>query len=151
MQPIQSYPVFEADQVLSNGHLNNLLNYLEQQERLTRIKLLGRGIVCGLEIQSSPSEISISKGCGLTSQGYLIQLCDTSYSSYTNYTPPTLPNDLTFLTQCSIENRNKIPFYNQKDILELIPSDDKETEEKNHLIPSICRIMLLCFFWKRSK
>uniref|UniRef100_UPI0025CB818A PKD domain-containing protein n=1 Tax=Algoriphagus sp. TaxID=1872435 RepID=UPI0025CB818A len=133
MQPLQSYPVFEADQVLSNGHLNNLLNYLEQQERLTRIKLLGRGIVCGLEITSSPSEIIIGKGCGITSQGYLIQLCDTNYTFFSNYTPPTLPNDLTFLTQCSTENRNNVPFYNQKDILELIPSNDKETEGKKPL------------------
>ncbi len=133
MQPLQTYPVFEADQVLSNGHLNNLLNYLEQQERLTRIKLLGRGIVCGLEIQSSPSEIIVSKGCGITSQGYLIQLCDTSYSFYTTYTAPTLPNDLTFLTQCSTENRNEIPYYGQKDILELIPSNDKELEDKKPL------------------
>ncbi|MEN2280587.1 PKD domain-containing protein [Algoriphagus sp. SE2] len=133
MQPIQSYPVFEADQVLSNGHLNNLLNYLEQQERLTRIKLLGRGIVCGFKINSSPSQITISKGCGITSQGYLIQLCDTNYSFYSNYTSPALPNDLTFLTQCSTEDRNKVPYYNQKDILQLIPSDDKETEGKKPL------------------
>jgi hypothetical protein len=80
MQPIQSYPVFEADQVLSNGHLNNLVNYLEQQERLTRIKLVGRGIVCGLEINPSNAAINISKGCGLTSQGYLMQLCDTNFT-----------------------------------------------------------------------
>ncbi|WP_339875676.1 PKD domain-containing protein [uncultured Algoriphagus sp.] len=133
MQPLLSYPVFEADQVLSNGHLNNLLNYLEQQERLTRIKLIGRGIVCGLEIQSSASEITLSKGCGLTSQGYLIQLCDTSYSFYASYSPPALPSDLTFLTQCGTENRNKVPFYQQKDILELIPSDDKQSDGKKPL------------------
>src|SRR5690606_602051 len=109
MQPLQSYPVFEADQVLSNGHLNNLLNYLEQQERLTRIKTIGNGIVCGLEINSSDTALNISKGCGLTSQGYLVQLCETNYTDFIAYTPPVLPNDLYFLTQCGEENRNDIP------------------------------------------
>jgi hypothetical protein len=133
MQALQSYPVFEADQVLSNSHLNNLLNYLEQQERLTRIKLLGRGIVCGLEINSSNSAIAISKGCGLSSQGFLIQLCDTNYTHFVGYTPPALPPDLYFLTQCSTENRANVPFYGEKDLLELIPDSDKETEGKQPL------------------
>lgn len=133
MQALQSYPVFEADQVLSNGHLNNLLNYLEQQERLTRIKLLGRGIVCGLEINSSNAAIAISKGCGLSSQGFLFQLCDTNYTHFVGYTPPALPSDLYFLTQCSTENRVNVPFYGQKDLLELIPDSDKETEGKKSL------------------
>ncbi|GAA0879205.1 hypothetical protein GCM10009119_21730 [Algoriphagus jejuensis] len=133
MQPLNSYPVFEADQVLSNGHLNNLLNYLEQQERLTRIKLVGRGIVCGLEITTSNTAITLSKGCGLTSQGYLIQLCETNFTHYTAYVPPVLPNDLYFLTQCSAENRDQIPYYGQKDILELIPEGDKDTTDKKLL------------------
>jgi hypothetical protein len=133
MQPIQSYPVFEADQVLSNGHLNNLLNYLEQQERLTRIKLVGRGIVCGLEINTSNTAINISKGCGLTSQGFLIQLCDSNFTDYISYTPPVLPNDLYFLTQCGDENMDNVPYYGAKDILQLIPDSDKETEGKKSL------------------
>lgn len=133
MQPLQSYPVFEADQVLSNGHLNNLLNYLEQQERLTRIKLVGRGIACGLEINTSNAAINISKGCGLTSQGYLMQLCDTNYTHFISYSPPVLPNDLYFLTQCGEENRDKVPYYGSKDILQLIPDSDKETEGKKSI------------------
>ena len=133
MQPLQSYPVFEADQVLSNGHLNNLLNYLEQQERLTRIKLIGRGVVCGLEINTSSTAIRINKGCGLTSQGYLVQLCDSNFTHFVTYNPPVLPNDLYFLTQCGDENRNNIPYYGAKDIFELIPDSDKETEEKKPL------------------
>ena len=133
MQPLQSYPVFEADQVLSNGHLNNLLNYLEQQERLTRTKTIGRGIVCGLEVSSSDTVISISKGCGLTSQGYLVQLCETDYTHFIAYTPPVLPNDLYFLTQCKDENRGDIPYYSGNDIFELISASDKENEAKRPL------------------
>ena len=50
MLPVNiSYPFFEANQVLSNEHLNQLFNYLDEQERLTRTNLIGIGIVCGLE------------------------------------------------------------------------------------------------------
>lgn len=75
MLPVNiSYPLFEANQVLSNEHLNQLFDYLDEQERLTRTNLIGIGIVCGLEpsIADSGDSISISKGCGVTSQGFLI-------------------------------------------------------------------------------
>ena len=107
-----TYPVFEADQVLTNQHLNNLFNYLDQQERLTRNKLIGSGIVCGLEITNANGTIEISKGCGLTSQGFLILLCETVYTYYIPYTRPALPDDLEFVTQCNTEiDRNHIPFF----------------------------------------
>lgn len=133
MQALQSYPVFEADQVLSNDHLNNLLNYLEQQQRLTRIKLIGRGIVCGLEINSSNEAIAISKGCAITSQGHLIQLCEGRFTHVIPYSPPELPNDLYFISQCGEASRENIPYYNREDILELIEESDTETENKENL------------------
>ena len=45
-----TYPVFEANQVLTNAHLNDLFEYLDEQTRLTRANLIGIGIVCGLEV-----------------------------------------------------------------------------------------------------
>ena len=75
MLPVNiSYPLFEANQVLSNEHLNQLFDYLDEQERLTRTNLIGIGIVCGLEpsIAATGDSVSISKGCGVTSEGYLI-------------------------------------------------------------------------------
>ncbi|MFI5171332.1 MAG: hypothetical protein ACHQFW_03025, partial [Chitinophagales bacterium] len=66
------YPVFVADQVLTPGHLNEITTYLDDQDRLTRNKLIGIGIACGLELNCSGSAISISKGVGVTSKGYLI-------------------------------------------------------------------------------
>ncbi|QDA61592.1 hypothetical protein [Hymenobacter jejuensis] len=77
MRPTQdTYPVFEANQVLTNAHLNQVFNYLDEQERLTRANLIGIGIVCGLEIQldttAGTAVIYLSKGCGITSEGYLI-------------------------------------------------------------------------------
>src|SRR5262245_29309989 len=69
------YPVFEANQVLTSGHLNDVFDYLDQQTRLTRSTLIGVGIVCGLEIKldtSAGTAIHLSTGCGVTSEGYLI-------------------------------------------------------------------------------
>ncbi len=69
-----SYPNFEANQVLSSEHLNDLFKYLDEQDRLTRTNLIGIGIVCGLEpsIVAAGDSMRISKGCGVTSEGYLI-------------------------------------------------------------------------------
>lgn len=69
-----SYPVFESGQVLTSGHLNDLVEYLEQTDRLTRNKLVGIGIVCGFEVcyEPTPNQIRLSAGCAVTSKGYLI-------------------------------------------------------------------------------
>jgi len=69
-----SYPNFEANQVLASEHLNDLFNYLDEQGRLTRTNLIGIGIVCGLEPVIAPAgdSMRIGKGCGVTSEGYLI-------------------------------------------------------------------------------
>ncbi|PMB51189.1 hypothetical protein CEN39_16665 [Fischerella thermalis CCMEE 5201] len=72
------YPSFQPNQVLTSNHLNDLANYLEQQHRLTRQKLIGIGIVCGLQVDLdrtvSDIKINISPGVGITSEGYLIIL-----------------------------------------------------------------------------
>ncbi len=100
MEPTQSkYPIFEANQVLSNSHLNQVFDYLDEQERLTRANLIGIGIVCGLEIRFEvPAEaaatIHLSKGCGVTSEGYLIvEPEDLTLVSYRDY---NLPSDLDY-------------------------------------------------------
>lgn len=106
-----SFPVFEADQVLTNNHLNDLRRYLDEQNRLTRNKLIGAGIVCGLQVTASPATIHVSKGCGLTSQGQLILLCDKDYTHAIPYAPLDLPEDIDFITQCSGKSSSRIPFY----------------------------------------
>ena len=58
------FPVFEANQVLTSGHLNDAFDYLDQQTRQTRANLIGIGIVCGLEIKldsSAGTAITLSK------------------------------------------------------------------------------------------
>jgi hypothetical protein len=92
MRPTQDkYPFFEANQVLTNAHLNQAIQYLDEQERLTRANLIGIGIVCGLEIKlnASKTAVHISKGCGVTSEGYLIvEPNNVALVSYRDYKAP---------------------------------------------------------------
>jgi len=116
MSIVNTYPVFEPDQVLTNKHLNQMFNYLDEQDRLTRCKLLGSGIVCGLEISHTNDTINITKGCGLTSQGFIILFCDhigeNGYKYYIPFTRPPFPNDIELITQCGPDpNRSNIPFF----------------------------------------
>ncbi len=83
MLPTQiNYPEFVPDQLLTSEHLNQMFGYLEEQERLTRTNLIGIGIVCGLEIvvSTDSSAITIKKGCGITSEGYLIIVPEVTYT-----------------------------------------------------------------------
>lgn len=112
------YPVFEANQVLTNRHLNQVFNYLNEQERLTRANLIGIGIVCGLELEIGGSAtaptVRIRKGCGITSEGYLIvEPADVDLVSYRIYTPPT---DLPYP-----------PFTGAGPLLEMFPSGEPDT------------------------
>lgn len=79
------YPKFVADQVLTSDNLNDLFGYLDEQGRMTRTNLSGIGIVCGLDIKTSPdgSGITISKGVGVTSSGYLISVPEVKYTKRT--------------------------------------------------------------------
>ncbi len=93
MRPTQDvYPSFEANQVLTSGNLNQDFDYLDEQERLTRANLIGIGIVCGLELRietGAAATVHVSRGCGVTSQGYLlVEPDDLALVSYREYTPP---------------------------------------------------------------
>ena len=138
------YIVFEPDQVLSDKHLNALFDYLDQQNRWTRNKLIGAGIVCGLELAYDPGavSVSISAGCGLTSQGYIIlreQPLD-AYTYFTAYDPPDDSKyDLPF-------DKTKVPFYKDfcagRTIYELLTTNDHNTliannEDGGQLLSSV--------------
>jgi len=85
------YPEFVADQVLTADHLNELFDYLDEQDRLTRRCLIGIGIVCGLEVTYSVANILISRGIGVTSKGYLVEFPGGTYTHYRKYTLPLPP------------------------------------------------------------
>ena len=117
------YMVFEADQVLTNDHLNKLFNYLDQQNRWTRNKLIGIGIVCGLNIVQHTGVIEITKGCGVTSQGYLIILDKAKqYTYYLPYTGVDQPKDLPFTYPGNLPFFK--PFNANKTIFSLLTDDD---------------------------
>jgi hypothetical protein len=80
------YPKFVADQVLTSDNLNDLFGYLDEQGRMTRTNLSGIGIVCGLKVKTAAdgSSITISKGVGVTSSGYLVSVPEITYTKRTS-------------------------------------------------------------------
>jgi hypothetical protein len=88
MLPVNTvFPEFVPDQLLTSSDLNELFGYLDEQGRMTRTNLIGIGIVCGLEVKLNPAktELTITKGCGVTSEGYLISVPLTIYSEFNTF------------------------------------------------------------------
>lgn len=84
-----SYPVFTSGQILTSSHLNDMVEYLEPQDRLTRTKLVGIGVVCGLEVSLRPgAQVRVSGGCAVTSEGYLLVLDGRTYDQFRPYKVP---------------------------------------------------------------
>lgn len=73
-QITNQYSLFEANQVLTHAQLNTIADYLADQERLTRVKLLGVGIVDGLRLSLQTNLITVTPGIGLTTDGDLLYL-----------------------------------------------------------------------------
>ncbi len=67
---------FTKNQVLTEGHLNQIVDYFDDQIRLSRTCLSGVGIVCGFEVScnETDSEITITQGVGVTTDGDLMHL-----------------------------------------------------------------------------
>ena len=68
----KTYPVFEANQVLSHDHLNGMRNYFNTEIHSTRNQLIGVGIVNGLDFELSQQGITINGGAGISTNGYRI-------------------------------------------------------------------------------
>jgi len=89
---LNSYPLFANNQVLTSAQLNELVAYLDEQNRLTRVKLIGTGVACGFELKPdapvNATEIAIFKGIGVTSMGYLMTDGDCVVRRYRPYTLP---------------------------------------------------------------
>jgi PKD repeat protein len=81
------FPEFVADQLLTAEDLNNMFGYLEEQERLTRTTMIGIGIICGLEVKtaSDGTNLTISRGGGDTSEGYLMRLETETFYEYKEF------------------------------------------------------------------
>ena len=64
------YAVFEPDQVLTHGQLNSLSEFLDRQDRLSRVDLIGVGIASGLRVSRVEAGVRISRGMGITSDQF---------------------------------------------------------------------------------
>ncbi|MEM6268876.1 MAG: hypothetical protein AAF998_05530 [Bacteroidota bacterium] len=74
------YPVFVPGQVLSHARLNEIVNYLDIQDRISRVDLTGTGVACGLDLEWNGTSLNISHGFGLSSDGYILKICDATTS-----------------------------------------------------------------------
>jgi hypothetical protein len=104
-------PIFEPNQVLKNTDLNSIVTYLDSQNRLTRTHLIGMGIVCGLEVQLvGNAEIRFTPGCGITSEGFIIEYIlatgenATDLNRFTHYREEPIPKNRIITTDPSTEN-----------------------------------------------
>lgn len=81
----KTFPVFESNQILTSTQLNGLRDFLFEEEKRSRVNLSGIGIVQGLEISYNNGVLEISKGYGVTSDGYLIEFEGGKFKYYGNY------------------------------------------------------------------
>lgn len=114
---INCYPIFETNQILTSTQLNRLREFLDKDNRITRLNIAGSGIVSGLEAEFtlSSSLLSVKKGYGITSDGYLIiNENELLLKRYKNY---ILPEDDAY--ELFIKDKKQI------DIYELFPDNTK--------------------------
>ncbi len=108
------FPVFEENQVLTEEQLNQVVTYLDQQTRLSRRNLHGYGTVCGLHLSMVNRQIQLSKGCGLTSDGDLLEW----------------PSDTTFPNVRLFKDEHvKYPMFQNAVVYELLPAGVKREEQ----------------------
>ena len=75
------YRKFSDNQVLTEGQLNEFLDYFDDQDRLSRTRLNGVGIVCGFKSKivtdlkdKTLYSLEVTQGAGVTTDGDLITL-----------------------------------------------------------------------------
>ena len=84
------YTIFENNQVLTADQLNDLHQYLNLQDRATRTKVIGVGIIGGLEIgQLATGSIVVSRGAAITTDGDLAWFdSDLEFDGFRKFTDP---------------------------------------------------------------
>jgi len=86
-QPTPNYRRFVDNQVLTDNQLNAVLDYLNHQDRLSRLLLHGVGIVCGLDIsfESSGNKVRLSKGVAVTTAGDLLHMGEKVFTGFKEF------------------------------------------------------------------
>lgn len=124
------YRSFVDDQVLTANQLNNVVHYFEDQDRLSRVYLNGVGIVCGFRINFSGNTITISQGCGVTTDGDLILLQKTGEDQNERDVRTQLVK-YTHFKEFKDSNAFYTPFLNdgvQVPLYELVAEDQSKTD-----------------------
>ncbi|MCP4075087.1 MAG: carboxypeptidase-like regulatory domain-containing protein, partial [Gammaproteobacteria bacterium] len=90
--PTTIHPNFVSNQLLTSTQLNQLFDYLDEQDRLSRVNLTGSGIICGLSWQLTGAKkvVNLNEGYGLSSDGYLLSLDSDNYTHYMEYLDPDI-------------------------------------------------------------
>src|SRR5210317_167314 len=79
------YHRFIDNQVLTDNQLNEVLDHLNYQDKLTRVSLIGTGIVCGLELTTTPSRITVGSGVAITTDGDILKHTSTTYKGFKEF------------------------------------------------------------------
>lgn len=89
-----TYSAFAKDQLLTHTDLNQVIDYFEDQDRLSRICLNGVGIVCGFKptFITGENTLAISQGTGVTTDGDLLHFLFDE-NDLTNSLVQGLPTD----------------------------------------------------------
>jgi len=142
------YPVFEANQVLTRGHLNNLVNYLDEQDRLTRANLIGVGITCGLDIMFDEKNktIQVSKGAGVTSKGFLVVVPEEGLTLVSYRADYKIPDPAEYQEFIDPSTKKQYPLW------ELFPAGEPNTDllEKLPQTDLTDKVVLLLFELKKE-
>lgn len=72
----QEYPVFVDNQVLTADLLNNMVDYFNDQDNITRLALIGKGIINGLSYvcNTANNSVTIKSGLAITVNGSIANL-----------------------------------------------------------------------------
>lgn len=131
--PAPGFTFFAQDQVLTAEQLNQLIQYLDFQERQTRAWLVGTGIVCGLELTVSENKILLSPGCALTTDGDLLSLSQ--------------PQELLLARPFKDENANYPALANANAVRELITKEQQENGDNSQpLSPQLLKNKVLVLY-----
>tara|TARA_R110002074_G_scaffold14788_1_gene50977 strand:- start:73515 stop:76172 length:2658 start_codon:yes stop_codon:yes gene_type:complete len=136
------YNSFVDDQVLTSHQLNEFIEYFNEQDRLTRVCLSGVGLVCGFKITIDEADsITVSQGCGITTDGDLLKLQEDVEEASTKSTKDSkniIIESVTFshYKEFTDEKAQYAHFKNGSntiDLVELIPEDMVDEEEHEPL------------------
>lgn len=118
-------PVFQDDMVLRAKQLNRHFDFLLRQDRASRHLLAGVGVATGLQPElssSGPFTLSLSAGCGVTTDGDLLHLDARTYELCVPFEPqadyaPFAGLDTTEWLELVLERQPNKPHYSINDLV----------------------------------